>query len=449
MFGLFKPKSPVGPKEKAWTEFRMAWLAEKFGMARLLETPMLLPNYQGIPGVSSYEEAQRLLDFLRTWMKVDARNVRLQIHSHAVSPDSIGTYEDDEDEPTIVMIQEDDFEHRDTLVAAMAVGLARQAIVERGLQDELKDDGGWTVELLPVFLGLGVFPANATVKDSYFDNGTWSSWSISRRGNLPSRLFGYALALRAVVRGDRSTEWAASLRQDAQVAFEEGMKYLAKTNDTVFCRESEQQPRHRLTLDELIDELAGGSPSRKISAMWELQQRASQDGDVRNQKVSDQLMDCIRNKAAGVREVAAATLPYYDRSQHAAQDIADALSDSSTEVRSAAALALGSFVGVDDETLVHDLIGALKDDALEVVHNAAGSLRNYGAAAAPATKMLLKRLRRALIACNDDEAMLFMWALTAITEHLEDTLHQYFSESDSEYFRHSMEILHELNSTHS
>jgi len=236
MFGLFKIKPPIAPKEKAWTEFRMAWLAEKFGMSRLLETPTLSPEYDGMPHVSNYEEAQLLLDFLRTWMKLDAAYVQLQVHGHVVAPDSIGTYEPEGD-PTVVMIHEQDFEHRNVLVAAMAVGLARQAIAERGLQAELATDGGWTVELLPVFLGLGLFPANATVKDAYFDTGSWSSWSVSRRGNLPSRLFGYALALRAMVRGDTSTEWSASLRPDAQVSFEEGLRYLEKTKDTVFSRE--------------------------------------------------------------------------------------------------------------------------------------------------------------------------------------------------------------------
>lgn len=443
MFGLFKVKPPLGPKEKAWTEHRFAWLADKFGMSRLLETPTLLPTYDGIPGVSNYEDAETLLDFLRTWMKVEATNVRLQVHGDHVDPASIGNYDDDND-PTVIVIKQEDFEHRDTLIAAMAVGLARQAIAESGFHQELKIDGGWTIELLPVFLGLGVFPANATVKDSYFDTGSWSSWSVSRRGNLPSRMFGYGLALRTSIRGDQSTEWSTSLRPDAQVAFDEGMKYLHKTNDTVFSRDSEKQPRRRLPLEALLDEVESGSPSRKISAMWELVNRAAGNDFEPNLKISDSLMNGLRHKDAEVREAAAETLPFYDRSQHAAQDLADTLNDPNSDVRAAAAHALGAYVDVDNETLVHDLTRALKDDSRQVVYGAVRSLSQYGEAAESATKMLLTRLRRALIDCSDDEAILFMLALRAIVKDVGATLAEFFKDSDAEYLDHANGILEQL-----
>lgn len=443
MFGLFKAKPPLGPKEKAWTEHRMCWLAEKFGMSRLLETPTLVPNYDGIPAVSNYEEAEKLLDFLRTWMKIQAANVRLQVHGDVVDPASIGSYNDDEDS-TIIVIKQEDFEHRDTLVAAMGVGLAKQAIAESGFHKELNTDGGWTVELLPVFLGLGVFPSNATVKDSYFDSGSWSSWSVSRRGNLPSRMFGYALALRSAIRADTSTEWSASLRPDAQIAFEDGMKYLSKTNDSVFSRESEKRPRDRTSIESLMDELDKGSPSRKISAMWELASRAAQTEFQANNKVSDRLFDAIRHKEPDVREAAADTMPYYDRTQHSAQELCDALNDSNSTVRAAAARALGAYVGVEDETVVHDLTNAIKDDSRKVVYAAGQSLSRFGESADSATKMILKRLRRAMVDCSDDEAIMFMWALRAIVGDPREQLNEFFSDADSEYLQDALGILEQL-----
>ena len=89
-------------------------------------------------------------------------------------------------------------------------------------------------------------------------------------------------------------------------------------------------------------------------------------------------MDALRHKQAEVRAVAATTLPAFDRSPHAAQDLAEALADSSDEVRIAAAGALSGFAGVDDETLVFDLTKALNDDERLVVFNAARSLTAYG-----------------------------------------------------------------------
>jgi HEAT repeat protein len=155
-------------------------------------------------------------------------------------------------------------------------------------------------------------------------------------------------------------------------------------------------------------------------------------------------MDCLRHKEAEVRAVAATTLPAYDRSQHAAQDLADTLRDSNDEVRIAAARSLAHFSGVDDETMVHDLTNALKDDVGGVVFNAARSLTFYGKAAEPATKMLLKRLRRSLVECRDDDARMLIWALDAIVEDTKRTINEFFGDSDAEFRDFSIQMLEQL-----
>ena len=194
MFGLFGSRPPLAPFEKAWTEYRMNWLATHFGADRLLETPTLPPDYAGIPTVSNFDEANELLKFLQTWMKIEECKLRLQLYSSVVSPDSIEG-PDDLSDASVVEIQEDDFAHRDTLVAAMARGLSAAAIHEHGLTEQLVGDNNWTTELLPAYLGLGAFAANATIEDNAVSGG-----SMSRRGVLPSRIFGYAMALRTYVK---------------------------------------------------------------------------------------------------------------------------------------------------------------------------------------------------------------------------------------------------------
>ncbi len=32
LFGWFAPAAPVGPRQKAWVEVRMGWLADEFGL---------------------------------------------------------------------------------------------------------------------------------------------------------------------------------------------------------------------------------------------------------------------------------------------------------------------------------------------------------------------------------------------------------------------------------
>src|SRR5262245_28381795 len=49
MFGWFRPGCPVGPKDKAWIENRMRWLAREFGLERLREAPVMLPTPEFFP----------------------------------------------------------------------------------------------------------------------------------------------------------------------------------------------------------------------------------------------------------------------------------------------------------------------------------------------------------------------------------------------------------------
>ncbi len=443
MFGFFKTKPPIGPLEKAWTENRMQWLAQEFGIARLLETPTLVPDYAGIPDATNYDEAMELLDFLRAWIKIDATNVRLQIHGQLVTPEMIAK-PDEIDNPITVTIQEDDFQHRDTLIAALARGLAYGAIAERGLHHVVGSDNGWTAELLPAYLGLGAFAANATIHDANYSDAQYTAWSVARKGPLPSRVFGYAMALRHYVRGDESHEWSVALRQDAKVAFEEGCKFLAKTDDSTFSKQTAERPAERLSADTLQEELRNGSDSAKISSMWHLAQLAGEDDFQPNQAVSDLVVDCIRARDADIRSVAVATLPTFDRSQHAAQEVADCLSDSSGDVRAAAAAALGDLVGVDDVTLVQDLVNALKDDSDDVVLGAVSSLARFGSAAEPASKTILKRLRRSFVSCNDSESLVFLNALVQITDDPEVRIREFFGETDDEYLGDCLELLEQL-----
>ncbi len=440
MFGLFKAKPPVGPWEKAWVEHRMCWLTEQFGMTRLLEAPTLVSNFDGIPDVHDEATANELFDFLQTWMKVDGTQFRVQVFSDVVAPESIGTVSD---EVAVLKVTEEQLADRSGLIGGLANVLARQALIDVGVEPRTADDE-WTISLYPVFLGLGIFVANAKYEKPASDSGSIAWWSVRQRGNLPARMTAYALALRSWTRHDQNTAWEAELRQDAISVFQDGRKYLDKTSDSVFSRDTSTKPRGKLNQQALLDELRSGSPSRKISAMWGLSERAARRETLDDAKTSELIMDALRHKQAEVRAVAATTLPAFDRSPHAAQDLADALADSSDEVRIAAAGALSGFAGVDDETLVFDLTKALNDDERLVVFNAARSLTAYGDAAQSATKTLLKRLRRALVECRDDDAFTILWALDAIVPDARQTISSYFDDSDAEYLDHGMQILEQI-----
>ena len=157
------------------------------------------------------------------------------------------------------------------------------------------------------------------------------------------------------------------------------------------------------------------------------------------------MQDTIRHKHLEVRAVAASALPLYDRTQHAAQELCDALKDSAEEVRVAAANALGKLVGVDDSTVIHDLTDALKDDSRLVVFNAAHSLVNFGQAADTASKALLKRLRHALVDCRDGDAQSLLLAIDAICPDTPTLIRDFFVDADAEYRDLALELLADLS----
>jgi len=437
MFGLFKPKPPLSPWEKAWAENRMGWMAGHFGMNCLLDAPTLISDYAGIPNVSNKEEATELLTFIKQWMKLDF-NAHLQVFSD--TPTLEANVADAAEDSLRIEIHEKHFDDRDVLIAIIARQLAQRALVGTVIQNE-----GWAIDLHPAFCGLGIFAANATLRATGRSDGL-SWWTTQQSGYLPSRIFGYALALRHTVRGDASAEWSSVMRQDALVAFQEGVTYLEKTKDTVFNRDLLTKPREGVSDEALLDELRTGSPSLKIAAMWAFNTRTTAE-PVENPKLVDLIKDCLRHKEPEVRAVAASSLPRYDLTASAATDIADALKDRSDKVRISAAAAMEAYPGVDDEFLVTELTDSLKDDVRLVVFNAAQSLTAYGKAAEPASKMLLQRLRRSLNECRDDDCRTILWAINAIVSDPVATLEEFFGEQDAEYLVFSKELLEEVNQT--
>ena len=116
------------------------------------------------------------------------------------------------------------------LIAAIARELARYTLLNQEVLTESDSDFEFVAELLPIVCGLGIFSANATlIEDSYqMANMPWRS--VTKVGNLPSRMLGYALAIFAWLRDEQRPAWACHLRPDPRSAFNAGLKHLQKTN---------------------------------------------------------------------------------------------------------------------------------------------------------------------------------------------------------------------------
>src|SRR5262245_27440611 len=81
MFGWFAPKCPLATWEKTWTETRMRWLADHFGIDQLLNAEVVLPteeyfpdSFKGNPG-----GARKMLHRLGDYMEIDRESIELEV----------------------------------------------------------------------------------------------------------------------------------------------------------------------------------------------------------------------------------------------------------------------------------------------------------------------------------------------------------------------------------
>lgn len=386
LFGLFSPKLPLAVREKAWTEVRMRWLAGQFGLNRLLRTAVVLPDDQWFPDdyAGTPEDARRFLDRIARFMEIDPSSIQLEICEDTEMPGAAGLYQ-----PGLIRLAEGMLADPVALVAVLAHELAHDLLRSRGLL-ETDFDAEWVTDLLPVFLGLGVFTANATLREKSEHSGHISWWSIRRRGYLNSCVIGYALALFAWLREERNPEWAKFLRLDAAHTFAAGLRYLEATGDSLFASDTAAARDRPTAWHALLDQIEGKSPSACVAGLWELARREHNPrGDL------EQAVELVRlrlaDRSAAIRaEAARALAALGPAAEPAIDDLIQRLDDTDEDVQVAAVYALGRLT-LQPETVLPHLAEVLENGNL--VRPAAVAIAAYG----PAAQAIMPRITMALL----------------------------------------------------
>jgi len=83
-------------------------------------------------------------------------------------------------------------------------------------------------DLVTVFLGMGVFTSNATIRDRGWTRGNWAGWETKKLGYLDQPTFGYALARFAWTRGETKPPWIKAVRPDVRAPLKQGLRFLAR-----------------------------------------------------------------------------------------------------------------------------------------------------------------------------------------------------------------------------
>jgi len=351
MFGWFQPQCPLDTAEKAWVELRMNWLSAKLGKQRLIDATVMLPTLEFFPDEldGSEQDAIKVFRRLCNHVKVGERDVLLEVWNSKAMKGALGLYV--QENPPRILVNESELSDSESLVATLAHELSHHFLLGGGLLAENNLDLERLTDLLPVFLGIGLFSGNATFKESHWSDGRLSGWSMQKKGYLPGRMFAYGFSLFAFARGEQKPKWADYLRHDLSEPFWQGLRFLNKTGDTLF---GDLIAFRNLTIDQLIERLQSPSSTIRYVALWELAERA------RNGVAAlDQVVQCLADRDLDVSLKAAFTLGKI-RSAAALSALKDCLYSVAPRLRACAALMLGE-TGSDRESMIPELRGLLRD----------------------------------------------------------------------------------------
>ena len=434
MLAWLGPKCPLATGEKMWTEFRMRWLAGKLGVDRLLCSEVVLPEGRFFPGpyAGTPADARRIFDRVCGYMKLDPNRFEFNILPDSAMPDAVGAYCEAE-RPQIVLAYRQ-LSDPERLVSTIAHELAHDILLGGGLITTREIDHEPLTDLVPVFLGLGLFAANAPLRDRSYSRDNRDYFQIDRQGYLPSRMLGYALALFAYVRGEFKPAWARYLRPDASEPLKRGLRYLRKTGDSLFRAATVHQPVNPPTEAEMIERLTTGSPTvrlltvRDVAALdpppaaliaavarrlrdpdtdvqIEAARMCASFGEAAHTALPD-LIWCLRSRSAtDVQiEAARALASFGEAASSALPDLIACLRSRSGTLREYAAAAL-PVTGGPTVRVVPELTRLLQDPWEPVGDTAAEGLRQFAPSAASAIPALVQAMRKRAIFCRSFDAL--------------------------------------------
>jgi hypothetical protein len=446
VFGLFAPQCPIGTWEKTWTESRMCWLAERLGIDRLLDADVLVPTAEcfPLPYRGTEEDVRRVLDWLCGAMGVKPERLALEIcpdtkpgRPTEMSAGAVGQYEYGEQQ-ALIRVKESQLADPQKLAATLAHELGHELLIGgRLLTAEVPDHEDFT-DLLPVFLGAGVFAANSTLEEDYYDTGTWSTWRIGKQGYLPARVFGYAFALFAFVRGEERPSWAEHLRLDAADPFWKGLRYLYRTDDSLFHPDRTSSERRPLGPEEAVSRLRTGTPTVRLRTLWDLRENPQTRDDV-----IAAVAGALRDRDPDLPAEAARTLAVFgDAAASTVPALVAELPADNPATRAGAAYALGA-LQLSPGVVVPELSALLPEKNRAVLEAAAEALYHFGMAAEPAGPRLVAALTNALKDCDYGMIELLAATLVATSPDPRRVVRECMEEIDEELGGWALEAVEE------
>ncbi len=246
MLGLWSVRLPVSEEDQRWVDAGFARLAAMVGWQRMMAARVALPTPEDFPDPYDGSEAAVRALFLRVarCMGVTADGTELRLFSDALesTQHSVpfasgkwstpgGVYMDPQNGPKVIAVHTKQIEDSLGLIAVLAHELGHLLLLGGGLVDRDSDDMEELNDLLTVFLGFGVFNANAAFRFSQYTDVYSQGWSAGRLGYLPEQVWGYALARFAFERQEMNPEWTRYLSTNIRAYFKSSMRWLERNGE--------------------------------------------------------------------------------------------------------------------------------------------------------------------------------------------------------------------------
>ncbi|QDU96371.1 hypothetical protein [Lignipirellula cremea] len=239
MFGWFRAQNscPINKEEQAWIEQGFSQFLEVFGPDRLYSGPVILPTTEFFPERYDGTEQETLEIAHRLAKLLDLEPEKLRLHYFDESDSRLFDEESDgrlerngkPQGPMELWLEVKTLNDPLIVVACLAHEIAHALLLRHQRFLDQAEELEKQADLLTVFLGLGIFTANAAmVEDRQGASFTSYTWAGKRLGFLNFDLFAYALAHYALARGELHPRWASYLRPNVREPFGQSIRFLSR-----------------------------------------------------------------------------------------------------------------------------------------------------------------------------------------------------------------------------
>jgi hypothetical protein len=243
MFGWLN-KPPLDREGMKWVDRSMGRLDGLFDKDRVNAVKVICPSPEFFP--DAYEASEKFLSALVAricgYLEIEPSivDLRLIVDTQRELQEMLpawrnfgdagaaGTYQGDA-ERHVIAVHEGQLSDPTGLVAVIAHELAHLLLLGKYRMEKTEDMEPLT-DLATVYLGFGIFSANAAARFRQTSDSTTQGWSLKRLGYLSQQTFGYALARFACRRGESKPGWIKYLSTNSRSYFKESMRFLEKTS---------------------------------------------------------------------------------------------------------------------------------------------------------------------------------------------------------------------------